>query len=119
MGGIKTEGLLGEAYASGGLAFVVLEGFTFGVMLRRLSAVWERRSANSFQFMSYGAVILGYIYMTARMGFIGPHVFTFIIILAQIKVCNWLCGYRIERESFQPATAFAPIGGASAAVRTN
>jgi hypothetical protein len=116
VGGIKTEGLLGEAYASGGLAFVILEGFIFGVMLRRLPAVWERRRANSFQFMAYGAVILGYIYMTARMGFIGPQDYTFFLIVAQIKVSDWLCGYRIEQESFQPASAVPAIGGASTAV---
>jgi hypothetical protein len=116
VGGVKVEGLLGEAYASGGLVFVVLEGFLFGVMLRRLPAVWERRRANSFQFMAYGAVILGFIYMSARMGFIGPQDFTFLLMIGQIKVVNWLCGYRVKQESFQRAPVIAATGGASTAV---
>ena len=33
LGGVKTVGLLGEAYASGGLPFVALEGLLYGIML--------------------------------------------------------------------------------------
>ena len=113
LGGVKVVGLLGEGYASGGLAWVVLEGFIYGVMLRRVQPVWDRRRENSFQFMAYGSVIIGYAYMTARMGFIGPHNVTFLTMLVQIKVVNWLCGYRVEQEALRRATAIPAIGDAS------
>lgn len=116
-GGVKVVGLLGEAYASGGLVWVVLEGFIYGVMLRRLQPVWDRRRKNSFQFMAYGAVIIGYAYMSARMGFIGPHDATFLAMLIQISVVNRLCGYRAKQEGFQRAPVVAAIGGVSAAIR--
>lgn len=116
LGGVKVVGLLGEAYASGGLAWVVLEGFVYGVMLRKLQRVWDRRRQNSFQFMAYGAVILGYAYMSARMGFIGPHDATFLVMLIQIKVVNWLCGYRVKQENQRATPAIDSIGGTSVAV---
>lgn len=109
-GGVKVVGLLGEAYASGGLLWVILEGFIFGVILRRAQRVWERRRENSFQFMAYGAVILGYTYMSARMGFLGPQDATFIVMIIQIKIVNWICGYKLEQQTFEPVPALAAIG---------
>jgi hypothetical protein len=116
-GGVKVVGLLGEGYASGGLLMVAIEGLIFGILLRRMRSFWERRQSNSFQFMAYGSIVLGYIYMSARGGFVSPSAFTFIFMLGQLWVTNWSCGYMANREKFQspartqtgePVTAQAP-----------
>jgi len=101
MAGVKVLGLLGEAYASGGFFWVVLEGFICGVMLRRLHLFWDRRHTNSFQFLAYGAVSIGYTYMVVKVGFVGPHDVTFLAMLFQIAVVNRFCGYQITQESLQ------------------
>ncbi len=116
MAGVKVLGLLGEAYASGGLLWVILEGFICGVMLRRLHIFWDRRRNNSFQFLAYGAVAIGYTYMAVKVGFVGPHDATFFVMLFQISVVNRLCGYRVKQESFQRAPAVAAVADASTAV---
>lgn len=93
LGGVKTVGLLGEAYASGGLPFVALEGLLYGIMLRRVRGFWDRRRANVYQFMAYGSVILGYIYLAAQSGFVTLSVTTFLVMVVQVRITMWLAGY--------------------------
>ena len=98
-GGVKVLGILGEAYASGGLAWVVLEGFICGIVLRKLHLFWDRRHNNSFQFMAYGAVAIGYTYMIVKVGFVGPHDVTFFTMIFQIRVVNRFCRYKITTKN--------------------
>lgn len=93
LGGVKTIGLLGEGYASGGLVFVALEGLIYGIMLRRMRGFWERRQANAYQFMAYGSIVLGYTYLAAQSGFITLSIMTFMVMLAQVRITMWVAGY--------------------------
>lgn len=102
-GGVKVPGIVGEAYASWGLLGVVLEGFLYGILLRRLAAYWARRHENTLLFATVGALIIGFTYMAVRQAFFGPHDFTFITILIQIWFMNRLCGY--PREKMAPESA--------------
>ena len=101
LGGVKTVGLLGEGYASGGVPFVALEGLIYGIMLRRMRGFWDRRQANAYQFMAYGSIILGFIYMSAQAGLITLSLMTFFVMLAQVKVTMWLAGYRPRGADLQ------------------
>ena len=107
LGGVKTVGLLGEGYASGGLPFVALEGLIYGIMLRRMRGFWDRRQANAYQFMAYGSMILGYIYLAAQAGFITLSIMTFMVMLVQVRITMWVAGYlpgRVATRSSDPVS---------------
>lgn len=106
-GGVKVPGMIGEAYASAGLVGVVLEGFIYGVLLRRLAAFWNRRRDNSLLFASFGALLVGFIYTVMRIGLIGPHDSTFLAVLLQIYLMNRLCGHRV-REAVRDSARIIP-----------
>jgi hypothetical protein len=109
MGGVKVVGILGEGYASGGLIMVAIEGLVYGIMLRRMRGFWNRRQQNSYQFMAYGSIVLGYIYIVVHNGFISPNAVTFFAMLGQVWTTSWLCGYlpaaEKSRNLAQPQTS--------------
>jgi len=105
IGGVKVPGMIGEAYASAGLVGVALEGFIYGVLLRRLAAFWDRRRGNHLQFASFGSVLLGFIYLSVHFGMFGPQDSTFVTGLLQIYVITHFCGY-LRRDTF-PRTVIA------------